>query len=287
MNTQIITKFFKLFLTQGSPILRAVNAEDIAQTAVDLGTINPTAAKAASKAVSVAARNTGIGADQISGARVFLVNILVDDSSSMAGTEQMVRDAMRQLKDELILATNEGGCEVLFCIYMLNKGMIQPYCRVEDSVDLTDANHQNDGGTPMMGRGREILGTMLSKISEFADSGRQVLTFTCFISDGEFTDILQPGEGENTSGGKVSISEMNSLIVGLTDKETRANIVCGVSIRGAASATFQAIGIRHKWILNPGDAYAFSEAMKAVSRASRSASKGVNAFKATAAGGFR
>lgn len=59
----------------------------------------------------------------------------------------------------------------------------------------------------------------------------------------------------------------------------------GVAIGGAASETFDKIGIHRSWILEPQkDPYAFDAALRKVSRASRAASRGGGAFRNVATG---
>ncbi|HMO16695.1 MAG TPA: hypothetical protein PKA63_02470 [Oligoflexia bacterium] len=267
---------------------KAVDLSQVVQDAVDVGSLDQSAKDAASRAVTVAQGvDTGISVNSLEGPRAFLVNILVDDSGSMQGTEATVRRAISLLLQELseALDQSEEVFEVLVTISFLNRGLVQPYCRVDEVTDLSDANHNCDGGTPLFSRSNEVLGALLTKVSELKASGRTAQTFNVIISDGQAGDggEIIGGDGETRTS---NVSNCSQLISGLT--ATKQHIVCGVSIGSGADSTFRQMGIPEKWILHPDrDSYAFESAMRQVSRASRAASQGAGAFRTTADGGFR
>jgi len=259
------------------------DARDVVDTAVAVGSVSKAAAPAAAEAVEAAHPNTGIDVGELKGSRVFLVDVEIDNSGSMQGMEEPVREAFREMKRELVEAAAEAeGCEVLISVTLLHGGLIQPYCRVEDCIDLDDSNHVCDGDTPFYNTTNALFGTLLVKVKELADSGRTAQTFTALITDGKPTD----GPEEGNCPEPFDPAKLHQVIAGLT--ETKQHIVCGVNIGGAAGVTFDKIGIRAKWQLDPQrDGYAFKEAIAKVSRASRSASKGAGAFQTVANDGFR
>jgi len=149
-------------------------------------------------------------------------------------------------------------------------------------VDLDDSNHECDGGTPLFSKANEGLGAMMTKVAELKAAGRTAQSFSVFISDGEASDEDVMLGGEHVS----PLANASRLISGMTTM--KQHIVCGVSIGGGADATFRSMGIANKWILSPeNDEFAFNDAMRQVSRASRAASRGAGAFQTTADGGFR
>lgn len=263
----------------------ASSITDITQSAIDVGSIDQTAQDAASRAVQTAQGvDTGLPAAKLESGRAFLVQVLIDDSGSMQGSEATVRKAITRLREELQSAMEESEevLEVLITISFLNRGLLQPYCRVDECIELNDGNHVCDGGTPLYTRTNEILGTLMSKVAELKASARTAQTFSIFVTDGNATDV-------NETIGDDQVSPCNnakSIITGMT--KTKQHIVCGVSIGGGADSTFLELGISKKWILSPdNDEFAFNDAMRQVSRASRSASRGAGAFQTTADGGFR
>lgn len=264
-----------------------MKTSDIAQSAVDVGSVSQAASKAVADAVEHASPDTGIEASALESGRAFLVQVLIDNSGSMRGFEQPVRDAFFKLKEELLAAAQESDAEVLISVALLHGGVIQPYCRVEDCIELTDENHVCDGGTPLYGSSNSLFGTLMTKVAELAQSGRTAQTFTALISDGQATD--GSGGPEQDRCGEPGFSpeaQLHSVVTGMTT--TKQHIICGVAIGGQAVPTFQGMGINRKWILDPEhDGFAFDAALAKVSRASRSASKGAGAFQTVANEGFR
>ena len=269
------------------------NITEVTETAVAVGNVGASAAAQVSKAVSMAERDTGIQISELRGDRVFLVNILIDNSGSMRGLERVVREAIAKLTRELTEAAKEAvGCEILIAIHLLHGGMIQPYTRVEDCVELNDDNHVCNGGTPFYTRSSVLLGTLLTKISELAQAGRNAQTFTVFLTDGEATDGPERLDSSSGDDDRLDPNELERLILEMTG--TKQNIICGVAVHEdpedlRAHNTFLAIGIHPNWILDPKkDRFAIDDAIAKVSRASKSASQGAGAFQAMAeGGGFR
>jgi hypothetical protein len=258
-----------------------MDPDRLAQTAVEIGTVSPAAQPAVAEIVRDANSDLGIKPREVEASRVFLVKVLIDNSGSMGPPPDenlkivtSVRKAMQQLKDELNAAAREADdCEILLSLDLLHGGQLQPFARVEDCGGLSDENHRCDGNTPLINRAKQLLGTMLAKVDEMSVSGRSAQTFTVFISDGVADDMAEVAVVKETIGGMTS---------------TKNHIVCGISIGGEATSTFVAMGIPQKWILAPDkDSFAFEQAIKKVSRASRAASKGGARFQSVATDGYR
>ena len=259
----------------------AKSASEIVDQAVAVGSLDESAKDAASKAVEIAGPvDTGMETGKLEGSRVFLVQILIDNSGSMQGTEALVRKCLARYAEELAEAMEEGDVEILVCIYLLHGGQIQPYALVDEIIELNDGNHVNDGGTPLLRRTNEILGTLLQKVAELSQGGRQVQSYTMLVTDGEPTDSK---EHEGPEG--FDPAQIAKVVKGMV--EAKQHIVSAVSIHGEATTELLAMGIDRKWILDPHDEAAFEEAIKKVSRVSRSASKGAGAFRTAANEGFR
>ena len=251
---------------------------DVAQTAVDVGSVSKAAATAAAAAVEHANPDTGVAATELKKKRVFLFQALVDNSGSLKGFEEPVRSAWDKMIGELTEASEDADCEFLVSLSLLHGGQILPYCRIAEAIRLDNSNHTCDGDTPLFERAEEMLGTLVAKVAEIAESARTAQTYTVFITDGE----ANPDKGE----GGFNRAGVGKLIKGLT--ETKQHIIAGVSINGAADHTFAEMGISKKWMLDPArDSMAFDAAIAQVSRASKSASKGAGAFQTVANGGFR
>ena len=196
----------------------------IAETAVQVGTVSPTAGNAVSRAAAVAAAagmDTGIDAATMKTNRVFILTLLIDDSSSMEDMVEAVQTAYRKLvAEQKKAAGGEGACEVLLSVMFLNGGLVLPYTRIaEVEEDLRDYRPNN--GTPLRQRGKEVLGMVMTKVAEMAEAGRTVQTYTCFISDG------QPNPEDVRA---VPAGDLSEVIGGMTT--TKQHIVCAVDIGG-------------------------------------------------------
>lgn len=260
---------------EGSPL----NAAQLAQTAVDVGSVDSAAIDSVREAIAVAAPDLGIHPSAVEANRVFLVSVDIDDSGSMDGHKSMVRESLELLLTELQETAEEADdCEILIAIRTLHHRQIQPYVPVGQCLHLTDENHSCGGGTPLISQAKESLGTLLAKVAELSEGGRSTQSFTVFMSDG------QADEDERRN--EALIRTVRELVVGMT--QAKQHIVCAVSIGGSADATFRQMGIVDKWILRPAkDPFAFKDAIRKVSRASRAASKGGGAFRSIATGGIQ
>ena len=251
-----------------------MDPNELARRAVEIGTVSPGAEIPIAQVIGEANEDLGLSPDEIEATRVFLVKVLIDNSGSMQPMVDIVRKTMRLLKSELAAAAKEADdCEILLSFDLLHGGQLQAFDRVDACVDLCDENHRADGDTPLIARARQLLGTMLAKVDQTSLAGRPAQTFTVLISDGIADDRPLAGTVKDT------ITSMMS---------TKSHIVCGVSIGGEATSTFVEMGIPQKWILAPDkDAFAFEQAIKKVSRASRAASKGGAKFQSIATDGYR
>jgi hypothetical protein len=269
------------------------------RTAISAGSVSKAAGAVLEKAMQAASDiDTGVPVADLRESRVFAVSALVDDSGSMRGFESEVIDAVQKLLSELEEAQREApGTVILISISLLNRGLVQPFCRVSECRRLDREIYQPGGGTPLLGRFRELNGTLMTKVAEFAIDGRPVQSYTCVVSDGKPTDSIWHENGtplDEIPEGTIRPEEIAELVRGMT--QTKQHIVCGISIGGTATRVFEAMGIPRKWILDPDrDSMAFDAAIRQVSRASRSASRGAGAFQAAAdseglaaaTGGFR
>ncbi len=260
---------------------KPMNPGQLAQDAVQVGVIAPEAQTQAATAIQIAKAaglDLGISPDQLTGSRAFVLVFLVDDSESMEGSEETVITAMNAAIDELKEANQEAeGCDILCSIRRLNGGELTPFVHVNDLPRIDRNNYATHGGTPIDDRTLELFGALIAKSNELAASGRSCQTFTCLVSDGQ----PAPENLEARSG-------VQALIKGL--ENAKQHIISGVAIGSPAAAYFRSLGIADRWILDTsgeGGRVGFAEAIRKVSRASRSASKGAGAFQQTASGGFR
>jgi len=267
---------------------QTTNIDDIVQDAVDAKSVDPTAADAAKVAVeAVQGGDTGVSTEGLEVATLFLTQALFDDSGSMDDPQWImkVRTSFESMKEELILAEEEAEEDmvVLLMLEMLNRGLVQPYCETEDAVDLNDTNHICDGGTPLCKRMMEFFGNLLHKISEVQQAGQTAQTFSIIFGDGGADDENDPLP--NSDGGMVTYGNaVSKLIRGLN--ATKQHIICAVAIDPSARSTFERMGIDPNWIIDASKPFEFESAMRKVSRASRSASRGAGAFQNTAEKGL-
>ena len=120
-----------------------------------------------------------------------------------------------------------------------------------------------------------VLGGLVSAVNAIMESGRNVVTFTIFMSDGE-------ADHDDTR----YLPELNALVGGLL--ETNNHIICGIALGSQAAHAFRQMGIPDKWIKQANDPVGFKELMLKVSQFSRGVSQGgAGTFQHAAQEGFR
>jgi hypothetical protein len=267
-----IRLFLLLLITGNAQMFKRWNADDVINNAVAVGSLSQAAAVASRQAVAMS-RPTGVSVAKVKANRLMLMQVVVDDSGSMAGFEPSVFEAFRKLKTALCPTSGAMGSQTLISVHLLNRGMLIPYTEVEKCPLLDSTNYRCDGGTPLYTTIQAVTGTMLVKCNEVVNGGRTAQTFTVVISDGAATDAAETDP-----------ATVRAVLTGLSPKE---HIVSGIAIGGAAEQCYANIGITPKWILDPArKPKEFDAAMQQIAVLSQRASQSSAAFQAVAQQGL-
>ena len=252
------------------------NVGTLFSQAVDRGTL-PQGSIAALKDVGSEIENAlGVSAEDVPASEVFLLTIEIDDSGSIrfASNAQFVRDGHNLVLDEL--ARSNKSDDILVHTSYLNGGTLFPYRLLSGAIRLDNTNYNPMGGTPLYDQTLAVLGTVLAKEQEFANQGVPVRTVTVIVTDGR------------DEGSRRSASDVKKLVDALLRSENHIIAFMGID-DGVTDfrAVAREMGIRDEWILTPkNDGHSIRQAFGVVSRISKSASQGAQAFSAAAQGGF-
>lgn len=233
--------------------------------------VSPEGQKAANAALAICGE-TGVDSLSINRSDVLLLQVLVDDSKSMAseGRKADAITALGRMLTELQQTNAAFPHRMYISLSLLNKGMLHGFVPVEQVIGLCANNYECDGCTPMLGAVKHSLGTIVKGGLELVDQGVSVQTCTVIISDGEFNDEI----GSSAPAGPFGYQdpkEISSLIRGIT--ANKDNTVYGVAIGEGAKEAFQVMGIKENYILDPvNENFSFDAALKRISRAISTAS---------------
>jgi hypothetical protein len=219
----------------------------------------------------------GISVDDVPASEVVLVTLMPDDSGSIqgAGNADLVRDGHNLVLDALLASKQRDG--VLFHTRFLNGSVLNPFRPVDQAVRLDGTNYDPALGTPLYDQTVVLLGTVLAKAQQFAESGVMARSVTLLITD-----------GADQHSQRASAGTVKGLVKDLC--ATGTHIVAGMGIADGHTdfrRVFQQMGIPDEWILTPGNST--SEIRKAFQMFSQSAvraSQGAGSFGKTALGGF-
>ncbi len=219
----------------------------------------------------------GVPAIDVSSSEVFLVTLLVDDSSSIrfAGNSQIVRDGVNMVIDSLVGSKQKDT--VLICIRYLNGEVICPFVPLSQAVKLTTQNYNPNGGTPLYDETAVSLGAVLAKTQEFRDQGQPVHSASLVITDGH-------DEGSN----RQTENSVSHIVRDLLRQEI--HIVAAMGIDDGQTdfrQIFSQMGFEDKWILTPSNTQTeIRRALGTFSQSAVRASQGAASFSKTALGGF-
>lgn len=211
----------------------------------------------------------GISADAIDASEVFLLSILVDDSSSIrdANNEDNVRNGVNLVLESL--GGSKAENEILVHMSALNRGTLTPFIPLNKAPRLDAANYRGQGSTPLYDKSIAMLGTVLAKEREFAGQGVATRTLTLIVTDGA------------DCGSTSSPRDVAPLVSDLRKRENHIILAMGIDDGGTTDfrAIFGKMGIQDQWVLTPGNSP--SEIRRAFVVASKSAvqaSQGAAAF---------
>ncbi len=219
----------------------------------------------------------GISADDVEASEVVLVTMMPDDSGSIqfAGNKQAVIDGHNLVLDALKKSKQTDA--VLAHTRYLNGDVLFPYRKLEDAEVMTPQNYDPRKGTPLYDQTIALLGTVMAKHREFADSGVPARTITLIVTD---------GADQHSSS---SALDVKPLVEDMLRQE--CHIIAAMGIKDDAGADFkrifQQMGVQDEWILTPGNSETeVRKAFQVFSQSAVRASQGGASFSQTAMGGF-
>lgn len=218
----------------------------------------------------------GVSVDDVESSEVILVAVMPDDSGSIqyAGNAEAVRQGHNLVLEAL------GGCnqrdDILVHTRYLNGQVLCPFTPVGRAVRMDAHNYDPRLGTPLYDQAVVLLGTVLAKAQELADSGVPARTITLLITD-----------GADAGSRRARAKHVRALVEDMLAAEN--HIVAAMGIDDGATdfrKVFRDMGIPDAWILTPGSTgdevrRAFQVFSQSAVHASQSA-----AFSAGALGGF-
>lgn len=136
----------------------------------------------------------GVSVDDVTSSDVILVQLVVDDSSSIRfvqGNTEAVRSGVNGILESLA-DTKQKDSIFVYCV-LLNGGTLYPVTplidgatgKLNDKLLLSVKNYNPSGGTPFYDTATVALGTAMAKYLEFAGAGVPARTITILITDGE------------------------------------------------------------------------------------------------------
>ena len=219
----------------------------------------------------------GIGVDDVAASEVVLVTIMPDDSASIrfGGNADAVREGHNLCVEAL--AASKQKDSILAHTRYLNGLVLYPYRSVAQAEKMTRKNYDPGLGTPLYDQTVVLLGTVLAKTQEFAQSGVPVRSVTLLITD-----------GADAGSCKAKPSDVRAIVRDMLSSEQ--HIVAAMGIDDGQTNfrdVFRAMGIEDRWILTPkSDAGEIRKAFRMFSQSAMRASQHVGAFSRAAAGGF-
>lgn len=248
------------------------------EAAEEEGTLSPEAL-AALAAIDIGAQiqaGLGVGVDDVQASEVVLVTIMPDDSGSIrfSGNADSVREGHNAVVEAL--ASSKQKDSILAHTRYLNGFVLYPYRPVAQAERMTSKNYDPSLGTPLYDQTVVLLGTVIAKAQEFAQSGVPVRSVTLILTDGA-------DEGSR----KAKPSDVRALVRDMLASEQ--HIVAAMGIDDGHTPfrdVFRAMGIEDRWILTPrSDAGEIRRAFRMFSQSAMRASQHAG-FSRAAAGGF-
>lgn len=219
-----------------------------------------------------------------------LVAMLIDDSGSIRSAqevdasgltkyvshEQSVRDG-HNLVLESLKGSKARNSILIHCRY-LNGRVLYEFVPRDQAVMMDANNYQATGGTPLYDESVVLLGTVLAKTKESADSGIPVRTITLIVTD-----------GHDQHSWRFKAADVANIVRDMLNQEN--HIVAGMGIDDGGTTDFRRVfgemGIRDEWILTPANTpKEIRKAFNAFSSTAVAASQTAQSFSKTAIGGF-
>lgn len=219
----------------------------------------------------------GVGVDDVSASEVVLVTIMPDDSGSIrfSGSAGAVREG-HNIAVEALAASKQRDAILAHTRY-LNGFVLYPYRPVAQAERMTAKNYDPGLGTPLYDQTVVLLGTVIAKAQEFAQSGVPVRSVTLIITD-----------GADESSTRAKASDVRAIVRDMLASEQHIVAAMGIDDgRTPFRDVFRAMGIEDRWILTPkSDAAEIRRAFRMFSQSAVRASQHAGSFSQAAAGGF-
>ncbi len=214
--------------------------------------------------------------DDITTAETFVLSVIVDDSSSIAGAgnEDNVRAAFNQVR-EALLGSKSAATIVADC-WQLNRGRLFPYVALDNAPRLDTSNYRASGSTPLYDRTYDALVALKAKVEEFENGGVTVRGVVVVISDGA------------DYGSRRRARDVKQLTEDLLRTEQFLVMAMGIDDGGTDfRAVFGSMGIPGNFVLTPGNSVSeIRRAAQVISQSAVRASQTAGSFSQVALGGF-
>jgi hypothetical protein len=252
---------------------------ELLRAAHEDGELSPASLKALSVPDLGAQIQAGLGvcADDVQASEVVLVTMMPDDSGSIrfAGNSEAVRSGHNLVLDALLACRQRDG--VLVHTRYLNGRVLNPYGLLDRTVRMDQHNSDPNQGTPLYDQTVVVLGTVLAKAREFADSGVPARTVTLLISD---------GADEHST--RASARDVAALVGDL--RRAESHIIAALGVDDGHTdfrRVFSEMGIEDRWILTAGSSTTeIRRAFQVFSQSAVRASQGAAGFSKAAVAGF-
>lgn len=216
----------------------------------------------------------GVSVDDIESSEVLLVNVLLDDSYSMQGNEQAVRDGVNELLQALRESKQAGS--VVVYIRQLNSGLTYAYQLLTPQVKLDPGNYNVRGGTPLFHESLVTLGTVAAKTTEFENNGVPVRSITVIVTDGGDTGYNKP-----------PARDVKRLIEDMERSERHIIFGYGLGDAQFFHQVFDDMGIRReRQLVTTADHHEVRRGFGIVSQSAVRASQAATGFSGSGLGGF-
>ncbi len=220
----------------------------------------------------------GISVDDVTASEVVLVTMMVDDSGSIqyANNADAVRAGHNQVVDALV-NSKQSGSILAHCRY-LNGFVLYPYVPIKQAVLMDRANYDPNLGTPLYDQSVVMLGTVLAKTQQLAESGVPVRSVSLIVTD-----------GADCHSRHARARDVARIVNDMCRRENHIVAAMGVSDGGTTDfrKVFREMGIKDEWILTPASSPTeLRKAFQVFSQSAVRASQSSANFSKTALGGF-
>ena len=233
---------------------------------------------------SVIQAGLGILPDDVQSAEPYLITLIIDDSTSIAGIPggpEAVCTGQNLYIDAFINSKQTDG--IVVSTWLLNKDdPLQPFVLIKDAIRLQNrANYKADGFTPLYRKACSAIGSMLVELKvRYLDAGCAARGIVLVVTDGRNEDY--------TMGRTIYTADMVKTMIADLGENC---IVQFMGIEGNQNVDFRQIakemGIVDGQIMTTKNSpHEIRESFGMASKSALSASKSATGFSATQAKGF-